>query len=157
MKLAFAAVALSVVAIVVVYLVVVREQRPTESGDPYGHPECGSADLTAGANAEDCRQRALDMLGRSRVANWDGGRALLKRLCDQAYDQACKDLNDDDYLRRFIAEGRCDASWFQPADPAACVDAAHIRERDLRPEIASGAKGWYAKACTLGVQTACNK
>lgn len=112
-----------------------------------------------GADAEACRQYALDLVGRDAQRNIVAGRALLQKLCDQAYTQACKDLESFACLVLDIDEGRCSGAWFKPADGRSCVAVAQAIEAGEcgRRNKAAHANDWYAKPCALGVQSACGK
>jgi len=157
-KLKIVAVVLAVVAAAVVYVVAFRAGEPSSHVQSQSEQACGSADLRAGADAESCRQYALDQLGRARERHEDAGRALLKKLCDQAYEQACKDLGDYPCVKLSIDYGRCTGAWFKPPDGTACLAVAQAYEAHLcktdNPQVV---KESYAKACQLGVRDACGK
>ena len=158
MKLKIVAVMLAVVAAVVVYVVVFRTAEPPSQMQSQSEKACGSADLRAGADAESCRQHALDLIGREPERHEDAGRALLKKLCDQAFEQACKDLADYPCLKLSLDDGRCSGAWFKPPDGKACLAVAQAYDAHLcgtgNPQVV---KDSYAKACQLGVSEACGK
>jgi TPR repeat protein len=156
------AIVLALAAGVVVYVVLgsSRDAHDAPSGFEVQQRRCGAADLLNGADANSCMDLAWSLMGRSDVPVDDTrARALLKKLCDQAYDTACSVLKEFAANKLFVAEGRCTASWFKPADAKACTTRARAFEEgaDGSRRDPAEAKKWYAKACALGVGDACNR
>jgi len=162
MKLKLAAIALALVAVAVVYLFFIRDKKP---GDHDQNTDaCGTADLGKGADAVACRAHAWDLIGRRPQRDLDAGRALLAKLCQQAYQQACADLEKEQFACASleIEEGRCNGDWFKPADASACVAVAEGITGEActkwpKFRNPSYAKEWYAKGCSLGASAACGK
>jgi TPR repeat protein len=143
---------------VVGYKILTQKSVPT-LGDPLAQNRkgCGAGDPTKGDDLNACLQLAYDLMGRSAVPLDDNAaRALMKRACDQAFQQGCDALARFDETKLDFLERRCLAPVTFADSTASCLEAGRRREQGVggRPDRKSAIEH-YDSACRAGNADGC--
>lgn len=141
------------------YKVFMHEGTPTLASDPLAQnrKSCGAGDPVKGDDLNACLQLAYDLMGRSAVPiDDDAARALLKRACDQAFQQGCDALAKFDETKLDFLERRCIGPTTFADSTASCLEAGRRREQGTGVNAdAKAASVNYEHACRAGNADGC--
>lgn len=143
------------VALIAVIIYIVKNDPVPQSAKNIAERQCGDGDASKGDKPEQCLELAYELMGRGKEKPDDAAaKAVLKRACDHAYDEACKQLEAFEQNKLFVLEGRCTGAW-APADAQSCLDAGKRHESFGTQQAYKQARDYYDKGCKLGNADAC--